>query len=72
MGAYGFLRFSLPMFPFATVFFTPLIFVLSLIATIYASLTTLRQVDLKKLLHIHLFPTWDLLLLGFLRLMYKV
>lgn len=49
MGAYGFLRFSLPMFPLATVFFTPFVFVLSLIATVYASLTTLRQVDLKKI-----------------------
>nr|YP_009515587.1 NADH dehydrogenase subunit 4 [Sirodotia delicatula]AVK39592.1 NADH dehydrogenase subunit 4 [Sirodotia delicatula] len=49
MGAYGFLRFSLPMFPLATIFFTPLVFVLSLIAAVYASLTTLRQVDLKKI-----------------------
>lgn len=50
MGGFGFLRFSLPIFPFASVFFTPLIFVLSLIAIIYASLTTLRQVDLKKII----------------------
>jgi proton-translocating NADH-quinone oxidoreductase chain M len=50
MGGYGFLRFSLPMFPLATVYFTPLIFTLSLIAAIYASLTTLRQVDLKKII----------------------
>nr|YP_009295536.1 NADH dehydrogenase subunit 4 [Mastocarpus papillatus]AOL58020.1 NADH dehydrogenase subunit 4 [Mastocarpus papillatus] len=50
MGGYGFLRFSLPMFPIATIFFTPLIFTLSLIAIIYASLTTLRQIDLKKII----------------------
>nr|AVK39542.1 NADH dehydrogenase subunit 4 [Paralemanea sp.] len=50
LGAYGFLRFSLPMFPLATIFFTPFIFVLSLIAAIYASLTTLRQIDLKKII----------------------
>lgn len=50
MGAYGFLRFSLPMFPLATIFFTPFVFVLSLIAAVYASLTTLRQVDLKKII----------------------
>nr|QNM39560.1 NADH dehydrogenase subunit 4 [Gelidiella fanii] len=50
MGGFGFLRFSLPMFPFASVFFSPLIFVLSLIAIIYASLTTLRQIDLKKII----------------------
>lgn len=44
------MRFSLPMFPLASVFFTPAIFILSLIAVIYASLTTLRQVDLKKII----------------------
>lgn len=50
MGGYGFLRFSLPLFPFASVYFTPLIFVLSLTAVIYASFTTLRQIDLKKII----------------------
>nr|AHX02487.1 NADH dehydrogenase subunit 4 [Riquetophycus sp. HSY-2014a] len=50
IGGYGFLRFSLPMFPIATIFFTPLILTLSLVAVIYASLTTLRQVDLKKII----------------------
>ena len=50
MGGYGFLRFSLPMLPVASIFFTPLIFTLSLVAIIYASLTTLRQIDLKKII----------------------
>ena len=50
MGGYGFLRFSLPLFPLASIYFTPLIFTLSLIAVIYASLTTLRQIDLKKII----------------------
>nr|WCH57935.1 NADH dehydrogenase subunit 4 [Hypnea nidifica] len=50
MGGYGFLRFSLPMFPWASIYFSPLIFTLSVIAVIYASLTTLRQVDLKKII----------------------
>lgn len=50
MGGYGFLRFSLPMFPVATIYFSPLVFMLSLIAAVYASLTTLRQVDLKKII----------------------
>ena len=49
MGAYGFLRFSIPMLPDATVFFTPLIFTLSVIAVIYASLVALMQEDIKKL-----------------------
>jgi NADH:ubiquinone oxidoreductase subunit 4 (subunit M) len=50
MGGYGFLRFSIPMFPIATLYFTPFVYTLSLIAAIYASLTTLRQIDLKKII----------------------
>nr|YP_010199852.1 NADH dehydrogenase subunit 4 [Hydropuntia urvillei]UAD89860.1 NADH dehydrogenase subunit 4 [Hydropuntia urvillei] len=50
MGGYGFLRFSLPMFPEASIYFTPLVFTLSIVAILYASLTTLRQVDLKKII----------------------
>ncbi len=49
MGAYGFLRFSIPMLPEATEFFTPLIFTLSVVAVIYASLVALMQEDIKKL-----------------------
>lgn len=50
MGGYGFLRFSLPMFPEASIYFAPVIYLLSIIAAIYASLTTIRQVDLKKII----------------------
>jgi len=50
LGGYGFLRFSIPMFPEASIFFTPFIYVLSVVAIIYISLTTLRQVDLKKII----------------------
>jgi NADH-quinone oxidoreductase subunit M len=50
MAGYGFLRFSLPMFPLASEFFTPLIFTLSVIAIIYASLVALMQEDMKKLI----------------------
>jgi NADH-quinone oxidoreductase subunit M len=50
MGGYGFLRFSLPMFPQASHFFTPLVFALSVIAVIYTSLVAFRQVDMKKLI----------------------
>jgi NADH-quinone oxidoreductase subunit M len=49
-GGYGFLRFSLPMFPDASVTFTPLIFALSVIAVIYTSLVALAQDDMKKLI----------------------
>ncbi len=50
MGGYGFLRFSLPMFPVASEQFAPLIFVLSLIAIVYTSLVALAQEDMKKLI----------------------
>ncbi|MFQ5773216.1 MAG: NADH-quinone oxidoreductase subunit M [Kiloniellaceae bacterium] len=49
MGGYGFVRFSLPMLPLASEFFTPLIFTLSIVAIIYTSLVALAQEDMKKL-----------------------
>ncbi|MHC8509637.1 MAG: NADH-quinone oxidoreductase subunit M [Rhodospirillales bacterium] len=49
-GGYGFLRFSLPMFPEASVMFTPLIYGLSIVAVIYTSLVALAQEDMKKLI----------------------
>ena len=50
MGGYGFIRFSLPMFPDASVYFTPLIYTLSVIAIIYTSLVALAQENMKKLI----------------------
>jgi NADH-quinone oxidoreductase subunit M len=50
MGAYGFLRFSVPMLPQASTYFAPLIFALSVIAVIYTSLVALAQTDMKKLI----------------------
>jgi NADH-quinone oxidoreductase subunit M len=50
MGAYGFLRFSLPMLPAASATFTPLIYTLSVVAVIYTSLVALAQQDMKKLI----------------------
>jgi NADH-quinone oxidoreductase subunit M len=50
MGGYGFLRFSLPMFPLASHDFAPLIFTLSVIAIVYTSLVALMQEDMKKLI----------------------
>jgi NADH-quinone oxidoreductase subunit M len=50
MGGYGFMRFSLPMFPQASHLFTPLVFALSVVAVIYTSLVAFRQVDVKKLI----------------------
>ena len=49
MGGYGFIRFSIPMFPDASVMFTPFVYTISVIAVIYASLVALVQEDMKKL-----------------------
>jgi NADH-quinone oxidoreductase subunit M len=50
MGGYGFLRFSLPMFPLGSVEFAPLVFALSVVAIVYTSLVALVQEDMKKLI----------------------
>jgi NADH-quinone oxidoreductase subunit M len=50
MGGYGFLRFSVPMFPIASAELAPFMFVLSIIAIIYTSLVALAQTDMKKLI----------------------
>ena len=50
LGGYGFLRFSLPMFPLASADFAPMVYALSVIAIIYTSLVALMQEDIKKLI----------------------
>jgi NADH-quinone oxidoreductase subunit M len=50
MGGYGFMRFSLPMFPLASEAFAPLVFTLSVVAIVYTSLVALMQEDMKKLI----------------------
>ena len=50
MAGYGFIRFSLGLFPVASEFFTPLVYTLSLIAIVYTSLVALMQEDMKKLI----------------------
>jgi NADH-quinone oxidoreductase subunit M len=50
LGGFGILRFSMPMFPEASHFFAPLIFAMSIIAIIYASLVAMMQTDVKKLI----------------------
>ena len=50
MGGFGFIRFSLPMLPEASDYFTPLVFSLSVVAIIYTSLVALMQEDMKKLI----------------------
>jgi NADH-quinone oxidoreductase subunit M len=50
MGAYGFLRFSVPMLPLASAHLAPLIYTLSVVAVVYTSLVALAQTDMKKLI----------------------
>nr|CUS58611.1 TPA: NADH dehydrogenase subunit 4 [Podocoryna carnea] len=50
LGGYGFIRFSYPLFPMASEYFAPIIIIISLIAIIYASFTTCRQTDIKRLI----------------------
>ena len=50
LGTYGIIRFMLPLFPYAVLYFTPLVFTMCIIAIIYSSATTIRQIDLKKII----------------------
>ena len=50
LGAYGFMRLSIPFFEFASYYFQPLIFSLSCIAIVYTSIVALRQTDMKKMI----------------------
>ncbi len=50
LGTYGFLRFLFPIFPSATYYFTPLVLLLATLSVFYTSLTTLRQIDIKKII----------------------
>jgi NADH-quinone oxidoreductase subunit M len=50
MGGYGFIRFSIPMFPEASLYFAPFVFALSVVAIVYTSLVALMQEDIKKLI----------------------
>jgi proton-translocating NADH-quinone oxidoreductase chain M len=50
LGSYGLIRFALPILPDACIYFTPLVYTLSVLGIIYASLTTIRQTDLKRII----------------------
>ena len=50
LGGYGFIRFSFPIFPIASEYFSPIVILLSIVALIYASFTTCRQTDIKRLI----------------------
>lgn len=50
LGVYGMLRFSLTLFPYASLYFSPLVYLLSTIGIVYASMTAIRQTDLKRII----------------------
>jgi len=50
LGGYGFLRFSIPLFPNAMVFFAPIVYMICILGIVYASLIALRQLDLKRII----------------------
>ena len=50
LGVYGFLRYSLTLFPVACLYFSPLVYLLSIIGIIYASFTAIRQTDIKRII----------------------
>ena len=64
LGTYGFIRFSIILFPIGSFFFTPLIYCLALLSIIYASFTAIRQSDLKKIIAYTSIAHMNLVLLG--------
>jgi NADH-quinone oxidoreductase subunit M len=65
LGTYGIIRFIIPIFPNAMIYFIPFIFTLCIIAIIYTSLTTIRQIDLKKIIAYSSVAHMNFALLGF-------
>jgi len=64
LGVYGFLRFSLTLFPDASLFFSPLVYMLSILGIVYASLTAIRQTDLKRIIAYSSIAHMNLVTLG--------
>ena len=64
LGSYGLLRFSMPLFPLATIYFTPLVYTMSIIAIVYTSLTAIRQTDIKRVIAYASVAHMNLILLG--------
>ena len=50
LGTYGFLRFSFPLFPEASFFFAPIVYLLSIVGIVYTSFTAIRQTDFKRII----------------------
>lgn len=64
LGTYGFIRFSLPLFPQASFFFTPLVYTISVIGIVYTSFTAIRQSDFKRIIAYTSIAHMNLVMLG--------
>ena len=68
LGTYGIIRFSIPLFPYGTVFFTPLIYTFAVFGIIYTCFTAIRQIDLKKIIAYSSVGHMNVVLLGIMSL----
>lgn len=64
LGGYGLLRFTIPLFPLGSQFFSPLVYSLGVVSVIYASLITIRQIDLKRIIAYSSVAHMNLIVLG--------
>jgi NADH-quinone oxidoreductase subunit M len=64
LGVYGFLRFSLTLFPDASLFFSPIVYLLSILGVLYASMSAIRQTDLKRIIAYSSIAHMNLVTLG--------
>lgn len=64
LGSYGFIRFSLPLFPIGSIYFTPLVYSIATVGIVYTSLTAIRQTDLKRVIAYASIAHMNLIMLG--------
>jgi proton-translocating NADH-quinone oxidoreductase chain M len=64
IGSYGLIRFSIPIFPYATVYFTPAVYCLCALAVVYTSITAIRQTDIKRIIAYSSVAHMNLILIG--------
>lgn len=64
LGGYGLLRFTIPLFPLGSQFFSPLVYSLGVVSVVYASLITIRQIDLKRIIAYSSVAHMNLIVLG--------
>jgi len=72
LGSYGFIRFSLPLFPLGCVYYTPLVYTISVVGIVYTSLTAIRQTDLKRIIAYASVAHMNLIMLGLFSLNLQV